>query len=238
MPIANLIAVAEGFHTSWLLLLGPTEVIAVNTDDCPISCITSGIPGTAQTHTWTDLPSDVRGGVIIQFQVETLVRRAGGAIGAQWRPLVRDSVTPAQIFGPARIASANSPPDRFFDVFALDPNLAAWTQPNVDAIEVGEIYDGGGSGVNVWFQQLHITYTGAGASQDILGCSWLPPLILAGLKGLNLFHESKEWYKIFDVMVYRKLMRQYGIRVYPAMVLREERELMLRELFTERAYAF
>lgn len=109
----------------------------------------------------------------------------------------------------------------------------------MDVVEVGVLeVNGGGTGVNVFFEVIHITYTGPSGSQDILGCAWLPPLIMAGLKGLNLLHESKDWYKIFDVMIYRKLMRQNGIRVYPAIALREEREWMLKELFTQRAYAF
>lgn len=238
MPIANLVATATGFHNAWGLT-GPSKVVAINDDDgLGGNFITDGGAGTRQTFVWTNLPLDARGGTIIQYEVEVTGRRAGGIAGASWNVRLRDLVTTSESNGPVHIATAAVPPDRFFDVITIDPNGVPWTQAQVDACDVGVIYNAGGTGINVFFEILHITFTGPSGSQDILGCAWLPPLIMAGLKGLNLFHESKEWYKIFDIMVLRKLMRQNDIRVFPAMMLREERESMLKELFTQRAYAF
>lgn len=238
MPIANLTATAEGFRTQWALGAGASKVAAVNSDDWPITFINETTALDRQTFVWTDLPLDARGGTILQYEAETTDRRAGGALGATWNVMIRDNTTTNEVFGTVHPSDAAAPATRRFSVFATDPNGVPWTQPQVDAVEAGVRYIGGGSGVNVFYMILNITYTGPSGSQDILGCSWLLPLIGAGLRGLNLFHESKEWWRIFDYAIYRKIMRQNKISVYPALMLKEEREWMLKELFTQRAYAF
>lgn len=231
MPLTNLVATAEGFRTSWVLGAGASEVVAVNTDDWPATYINDG-GGVRQTYLWTDLPTDARAGAILTYQVETTARRAGGIAGADFRVLLRDSVTTAEINGASHILTANAPADRFFDTFVLDPNGVAWTQPQVDAVEIGVAYLGGGTGANCYFEIGNITWAGAGGSIYVEGACWLGPLLAAipALAGANLFHESSEALGRLDRLI-GKVLFSSGIRTRPTLTLREEVERMRWDLF-------
>ncbi|MGH9316929.1 MAG: hypothetical protein ACRD1P_07480, partial [Thermoanaerobaculia bacterium] len=120
MPITNLVATAIGFHNAWTLT-GPTKVIAINNDDgLGGDFLTDAGNGTIQTFAWTDLPTDARAAAILQYEVEVTGRRAGGIAGTNWNVRLRDLVTVAEINGPTHVATANNPPDRFFDIIPLD----------------------------------------------------------------------------------------------------------------------
>jgi hypothetical protein len=237
MPLTNLVATAIGFRNQWTLTGAGTKVTAINDDDgLGGNFLRETTAGEIQLFAWTDLPAEATGGEIIQYQVEWTLRRAGGIAGADTRVRLRDNTTTAEISGASHIATANNPPDRFFDVILLDPNGIVWTPAQVNAVEAGVIYVAGGTGANVFFEILHITWGGSGSGFYAEGCCWLAPLLagLGGILGANLFHESAEKLEQLD-RLFGIVLRKRGIMTRPTLTLRDEAERMKWAIFRRPA---
>ncbi|MGH7410083.1 MAG: hypothetical protein ACREJ6_03340, partial [Candidatus Methylomirabilis sp.] len=93
MPITNLVATATGFdNATWTLGMGATKVTAINNDDgIGGDYITDGGVATHQSFIFSDLPTDARAAAILQYEVESTARRAGGIAGTPRSPRIGTS---------------------------------------------------------------------------------------------------------------------------------------------------
>lgn len=246
MPLTSLTAVSDvtspGGFNDWVRAGtgGGGKAGALNSDDAGAgSRINENQTNKNQLLEWTNLPTAARGGEIKDLEFESCSRRGGGCVSGQWHHFTRDPVSTNTFQGITRVPGAFSPCARFFESLPVDQNGNVWTQPQVDLSQYGAR---SGvvicTGMNVYFMTINVTWAAAGGAFEVHAISWLGPLILAGLRGLNLFSESAEQLVSFERNVFRLIYRKAGIQTYPALMLPEEREKVLWELFKQPVYAF
>jgi len=189
------------------------------------------------------LPNDARGGAIDAVSAETTARRGGGSTAGQYRVMGYSpspytysinyaTIQPGAPGGSCGVRRTTTP-------MPTPPDGTVWTQPQVDgnlyAIVMGPAI---GTGMNVYYFRIDVTWRGAAATRVMTGISWLGPLIAAGWGGLNLFHESTEVLnKIFAE--FKDIIACPGNSAdrLPSMDIPEEKEILLNALFVRPKYA-
>ena len=182
----------------------------------------------------TDLPIDANGAAIVSIDVETAGRRGGGAAGSNYNFAFRDNVG-GTAFGTRHFMPYGAGPIGFhirFDNLKSDPNGDVWRSEFINSsnFEMGLFQNpGAASGVSVSYIDFEVLWAGASAAWTTIGICLLLPLLLPVLGGMNLYHmNDAELARVHHVI--KNASKIVGEASYPSIVLREEKEMVLKAL--------
>lgn len=248
MPVTVLSMQAVAGRSGWMQPLNNAQWIAnINSDDPTSGGSRTGVAPLNIRWSWTiatatNLPVSASAAFIQSFNIRHSARRSGGAHSGQHRILIFSAAHGAWAFGPVRQSGAPAYPIglRFWlDNFTLNvpgPEVR-WSYERINEVRFGwQFGPGVGSGMSVYYIGPQVTWVdeSGGLLGEFIGASWLPPLIAAGLGGLNLAYEDAGRMCHFLSELYGKVK----VRNFPAFDVKHEREEMAWELFRRPRFCF